>query len=532
MGIELTSIDDLTPELVDNKREELIAFIQEKYPNIDISHGVFSTLVLELSAIFGAKFEEELNRLKSARSMKAIEEDPSLAEDDTVEHILSNYNVSRKTGAYASGSITLLFDKDISYIIPVGYSFRCNGISFVTQQSYVIYSTASTTLSEDNLKLTARKEGGYVCNIDVVAETQGSAGCIKKNTEFEIGTPMSSLIRAYAADNFTGGADVETNAVMVQRFKSGLATPCWGNLYNVESLIRAETSHITDISVIGCGDIEMTRDQCTLFPVSLGGKTDIYIKTAPYSTTKTIIRKAYLQSIDGTVSIWSCSIPYDSLPGFWSITGIYNDEKQAQGELISENNFSFLPSLNTEDCFFSKYQSRDIEFTTPVIEKIEVGDTLEFEIALLGCPYIDEIQDIVSSPALKPISSDVLVHAPIPCTVYVTIHLNYNPSVELNEEQQFQIQQSLASFINNTGFNQSLLVSDLIPLVQENLVSQQKIAGIQLDGIILSPQLKYKRVSSNQYLQIPEIPSEGITPRITAYYTQPENIAFDFNTEI
>ena len=532
MGIKLTSIDDLTSEQVESKREELIAFVQEKYPEIDISHGVFSTLVLELSAIFGAKFEEEMNRLKSARSMKAIEDDPTLADDDAVEHILSNYNVSRKSGAFASGSITLLFAKNISYIIPAGYSFICNGISFATQQSYTIYSTNSSVISSDSLILTPRKEGGYICNIDVMAEEAGSAGCIRKNSEFEIVTPMASLIKAYATDDFTGGADVETNSIMLNRFKAGLATPCWGNRYNVEALIRAETSHIVDISVVGCGDIEMTRDQNTVFPVSLGGKTDIYIKTAPYSATKTLIRKAYLQNTDGNECVWSLNIPYDGFPGFWTVTSIYNNEKEIQGEIISENNFSWLLGLESKDCFFTKYQARDIEFTTPKALDLTVGTVLEFEVSLSGCPYIDEIQNIVSKTALKPISSDVLVHAPIPCTVYTTVHLNYNSNAELSEDQQLEIQKTVAAFINNTGFNQTLLVSDLIPLIQNHLVSQQKIASIQLDGIILSPQLKYKRVSSNQYLQIPEIPSEGITPRVTAYYTQPEFVSFDFNTEI
>lgn len=532
MGIQLTSIDDLTADNVDNKREELIAFIQEKYPEIDISHGVFSSLVLEVSAIFGAKFEEEMNRLKAARSLKAIEEDSTLADEDTVEHILSNYNVNRKEGGYASGTITLLFSKNISYIVPVGYTFLCNGISFITRQSYAIYSTNSTVISPDNLILTERKDGGYTCNIEVVAETAGSAGCVKKNTEFEVITPLASLIKAYAADDFTGGTDTETNAEMVNRFKAGLATPCWGNRYNIEALIRAETSHITDISVIGCGDVEMTRDKSSVFPISLGGKTDIYIKTAPYSTTKTVTKKAYLQDIDGSTCHWCTSIPYDSLPGFWSILSIYSNEKEADGTLIEEHNFSFLLGLETKDCFFSKYQARDIEFTTPLIAGVNIGDTLEFEIALSGCPYIDEIQTIVRQTKLKPISSDVLVRAPVPCTVYTTIHLNYNASAELTEEQQLNIQKSVAAFINNTGFNQTLLVSDLIPLIQEYLVSSQKIAGIQLDGIILSPQLKHKRISSNQYLQIPEIPSEGITPRVTAYYTQPEYVSFDFNTEI
>lgn len=532
MGIELTSIDDLTADSVNNKRTELATFIQEKYPEIDISRGVFSTLVLELNAIYGAKFEEEMARLKNVRSLKAIEENPELADDETVEHILSNYNVARKAGAYATGSITLLFSKNISYIIPVGYSFICNGVSFITQKSYAIYSTNSVTIDSDSLVLTARKEGGYSCTIEVVAETTGSAGCIKKNSEFEIVTPITSLLKAYAAEDFIGGLDTETNSVMLTRFKSGMATPCWGNRYNVESLIRAETSHITDISVIGCGDVEMTRDQCSLFPVSLGGKTDIYIKTAPYAATKTIKRKAFLQAINGVDYTWSLSIPKDEFPGFWSILSIFNEEKEVQGTIISENNFSFLVGLETEDCFFTSYQARDVEFTTGIVTDLEIGDTLEFDIELSGCPYIDEIQEIVSRKSLKPISSDVIVRAPIPCDVYVTVHLNYDSSVELSEEQQLNIQHKIASFINNIGFNQTLLVSEIIPLIQNELTGQQKIAGIQLDGIILSPQLKYKRVSSNQYLQIPELPSEGITPRVTTYYTKPEYISFDFNTEI
>lgn len=530
MTIEITSIDDLATEDVDNKREELIAFVQEKYPQIDISRGVFSTLVLELSAIFGAKFEEELSRWKSARSIKAIEDDPTLADDDAVEHILSNYNVSRKSGAYATGKVTLVFSKNISYVIPTGFSFISNGITFITSTSYAIYSTNSSVIDSDSLILTATKDGGYSCVIEVTAETAGSAGCVKKNTDFEIVTPIASLLRAYATDDFIGGSDTETNAVMLNRFKSGMATPCWGNRYNIESLIRSETSHIMDISVIGCGDIEMTRDQLTLFPVSVGGKTDIYIKTAPYSTTTTVKQKATLQSINGREYTWTTIIQADSLPGFWAINAISND--YAEGELISEENLSLNENvISTDNCFFTGYQNRIITFTTEPVD-VELYQAMEFDISLYGCPYIDEIHEIVTKDTLKPVSSDVIVRAPIPCDVYATIHLNSSSSTELTEEQLLAIQNTVSTYINNTGFNHTLLVSDLIPLVQEELTGNQKVTGINLDGIILSSGLKHKRISSNQYIQIPEIPSEGITPRVVAYYTRPEMVAFGFNTDV
>lgn len=538
MTIEITSIDNLTKEDVDNKREELIAFVQEKYPTIDISRGVFSTLILELSAIFGAKFEEELNRWKASRSFKAIEEDPTLADDTAVEHILSNYNVSRKSGAYATGTVTLVFSKNISYIVPIGYSLRCNDITFITTQSYAVYSSNSSVIDEDSLVLTPTKDGGYSCKIEVTAETTGSAGCIKKNSDLEIITPITSLVRAYAAEDFVGGSDTETNAVMLNRFKSGLATPCWGNKYNIESLIRAETSHILDLAVAGYGDVEMTRDQLTLFPVSVGGKTDLYVKTAPYSSTITEKLTANLQSIDGNVYTWSTFVPADILPGFWEITGIESELTEEEpdvvsGTLVSEGNYSRNELvISTEDCFFTVYQGREITFTTEPLRSVELWSSFDFNISLYGCPYIDEIHNIVTKDSLKPVSSDVIVRAPIPCDVYATIHLNYNNSSALTDEQQLAIQNALSVYINNTGFNQTLLVSDLIPIVQNELVSGQKIAGIQLDGIILSPNLKRKRISSNQYLKVPNIPSEGITSKITAYYTRPERVSFSYNTEI
>ena len=524
MTIEITSIDDLNQEDVENKREELVAFVQEKYPTIDISRGVFSSLVLELNAILGAKFEQELNRWKSARSIKAIEEDPTLADDDAVDHILSNYNVARKSGAYATGSITLVFAKNISYIIPAGYSFICNGISFITTRSYAIYSTGSTLLDSDSLILTATKDGGYSCNIEVTAETLGSAGCVKKNSEFEIVTPITSLLRAYATDDFVGGSDTETNAVMLNRFKSGLATPCWGNRYNIESLIRSETAHIVDISVIGCGDVEMTRDQLTLFPVSVGGKTDIYIKTAPYSSTTTVKLNATLQSINGLTYTWTILIPAAALPGFWSINSISNLE--TEGTIVSEELLSSDESvISASDCVFTTYQNRIVTFTTPPVNA-NLYQMMEFDVSLSGCPYLDEINEIVTRDSLKPVSSDVIVKAPIPCNVYTTIHLN--SGADLTDEQQLAIQQAISAYINNTGFSHVLLVSELTPLIQAELTGNQRVTGIQLDGIMLSTDLKPKRVSSNQYLQIPEVPTEGITPRVTAYYTRPEMVAFSY----
>ena len=532
MTIEIKSIDDLTAEAVENKRTELVAFIQEKYPEIDLSRGVFSTLILELTAIFGAKFEEELARWKASRSMLAISKDPTLADEDAVDQVLSNYNVNRKAGAYATGKVSLLFSKDISYIIPSGYSFTCNGITFITEQSYLIYNTYSEILDSDSLRLRELKTGGYSCDIEVIATSPGSNGCLRKNTELQVVTPMTSLVKAYAAEDFVGGLDVETNTALLTRFKSGLATPAWGNKYNIESLIRSETNHILDMAIVGCNDIEMTRDQLTLFPISVGGKSDIYIKTAPYSTTKTVELDATLNYIEGDDYIWTVIIPETVLPGFWSVTNFDAVDEALMGELISEVNIP-MGDINQEDCFFTVYQSRLVTFKTEKPQNpIELYSGYKFNITLQGCPYIDEITNIVTSDNLKPIDSDVVVHAPIPCEVYVTVHLNYKSSFEITLEQQLKIRQNLAEFINNIGFNQTLLVSELVPLVTQELTGSQRVSGIQLDGIILTPTLKKKRVSSNQYIKTPDLPSEGITSKITTYYTRVENISFAFNTEV
>ena len=120
MSIVLTSIDSLTAESVQEQQILLAQFLKEAYPELDLSSGVLHDIVLYLHAVLAAKTSAELNRYKSARSLLALTQDPTLADEDTADHILSNFNISRKSARFATGRVKLHFTRDLPVLIPAG----------------------------------------------------------------------------------------------------------------------------------------------------------------------------------------------------------------------------------------------------------------------------------------------------------------------------------------------------------------------------------------------------------------------------
>ena len=114
MSTEVKSINELNEDEVKEQQAILTEFLQEKYPDAVVQYGVMHDLVNYLNAIFSAKERKELENWKSARSLLAITENPDIADEDSVDNVLSNYNVSRQIGTAAYGTIQLEFSEDNS----------------------------------------------------------------------------------------------------------------------------------------------------------------------------------------------------------------------------------------------------------------------------------------------------------------------------------------------------------------------------------------------------------------------------------
>ena len=533
MATEVTKIEQIDEASVKEQQSILTQFIQEKYPDIDVSKGVLHDLVQYLNAIFSAKEQKELENWKNARSLLAITENPDIANADSVDNILSNYNVTRKKGTKANGTIMLEFTEDMSTIVPMGTEFKYNDITFVTEVSYLIYNSDNPNSNVADRVLVQLSDGNYGCVIDVIAEDIGVDGCIKKNTVLEVSN-IPNLFVAYAYDDFYGGTDDEDNTSLINRLKEGIATPCWGNRLNIKSTIvnNRDLDGIVDVSVIGFDDPEMQRDQISLFPISTGGKIDIYAKTAPYTITRTTTTTAVITDVDVDYAYWSATVSADVLPGMWRVTEVkpQNASKYSDNlELLEQHVESTNQDLTILDSCFTVYQNIVIKFRTKIEEGQTPGQYDKFDISCIGLPRITAVQELCNDRNIVPVAADVLVKAAVPCIVSAEIKIRQSKHNPLTELDITNIKSTVASKINNTCFPGLLTTAEIAAAIKHLLDTGQVIAYIQLVGTILGPNNVLYREATHKQLVIPDMPLNYISRNTTTFFSDVSYI--DVTTE-
>ena len=165
MSIEVTTLDELNSTSVQERMEILATMLKEKYPVMDFSSGALNDILVYLMSILAEKTGTEINRYSMARSLKDIQENEELADDELVDRVLSNYNVKRKDASYTTGSVTITFNRDLSVLIPEGTTFTADDTVYTINEGVVVGSTAS----ENSEKLEKLADDTYVYTIDVRA---------------------------------------------------------------------------------------------------------------------------------------------------------------------------------------------------------------------------------------------------------------------------------------------------------------------------------------------------------------------------
>ena len=323
---------------------------------------------------------------------------------------------------------------------------------------------ASTSNASNTLTLMAN--GRYAVQIPVTAETSGAKSPVEAGAVF--GTELADVVSVYAQSDFTAGSDAESNSALTTRLASGMATSCWGNRYQAEALIRRQVPAVCAVSITGFGDAEMTRDQLVCLPISVGGKADIYVKTAMesriYSCTANFVR------MKGVSEEWTVNIPASAFPGCYRATAAKKDGSSypvASQQVISG-------AEGTAD------QVLCITFLKDDLSAARTADT--FDIVLEGQSDINTVADIFTSESLKPVTEDVRVISARPAFVNLTVYLSQYAD---NEDA---IRAALSSAIDSSGFCGKLSLSELLTAALPCLVPGQKIweirSSVELWGFI------------------------------------------------
>jgi hypothetical protein len=542
------TINDLSADTVQQSEEFLIQFLKDQYPSLDLTEGrVLRNLLIRPAAIFHALNQTNIDQLRQSMSLQAIEENPSIATESTVDAVLSNYRVTRDQGSKSKGQIVIVIRDLVATTINAGTVFLADGLVFTNLLSFVGVTTQAVIIDDTNRLITKRTDGYYSFVIDVEAAEVGPQYDIMRNTRLTTTGTIPNLIDIYTLDNFSGGRSQESNQDLIDRFQQGITPPVFSGRNQIEALMRETVAGLKQVSIIGFNDAEMQRDRHNLFAISTGGKADIYAQTAAVPAEVILTKQAVL--VDAENSIWQVSIGRDDAPGYYKIISILPENSSladSSFEVLSEvRGLDLTPdgSYFTPEIFsliegaYSRYQTAVIRFvdTTPLTDNTSSSSSSSsgpvtvlrnYSVRVLAMPYIRDLQNLANTRSVRNPQADYLVRAPIPifCTIDMTINYKFDSDIpDINA-----VKQSLADRVANLGFDMGQLPASIVfDAVQSAMATRGTLTISPLDmlGIMRKPTGELIQLRSANALVVPDLPEEEITSRTTIFYLPADSIS-------
>lgn len=546
MGLKVTALAELDPDLVAQTQAELTQLIQERHPDVELTGGVMHDLVAYFAGgISGGVNQTEINRVLQSRSLLALDQNAALADDEELaDHIFSNFRVSRNDGTPARGEIAIVVTGSTSVIVAAGARFTASGVTFVADAAFTARPPGTTVTSDNERVLEPVSGDQYVFSIDATAVANGTAGNIRRNTRLTPTRSIDRYVTIYAATDFSGGTDTETNEEVITRLQQGIAAKAWSNRTNIVALIKeqpafAQTLHY---SIVGAGNPELLRAWHTIFPIALLGRCDIYARTTEIPKSITLRKTAVLVDVVAGGSIWQFNVAKEDAPGFYEVDQVLlpdSDPNLDSGfEVTSDvrgfdlTGDGFLPDIVTAvEAVYSPFQTAVIRFldTETSTVSLAIGDTAEYDVILATMPLVAELQAFLADRDVRDPGGDLLVKAAVPC--FLSINFNIEQAAGETAPDVDAIRLAIAARVNSLDFPGQLHASIVADVVHNYLSRRQAVGPIEMHGRIRQPDGTMSYVRHSQVLELPEKPSEMTTGRTVALLLDAEDIGISVVTK-
>jgi len=539
MALEITSLKELDTAQIDAMFATFTQLLQERHPDVELTRGVFHDLVVYLNATLNAAIRENIARVLASNSLQQINANPALADAALVDKVLSNFNLTRDTGARAVGEVTIVLNQPVQTTISSAVTFSADGIQFRPTLSFVALLPGTTATQDYEREMLAVGDGTYTVNILVQAVVVGTGGNIRRNTKLTCDTIINNSARAFAASDFVNGAAPLSNADYVSRLSGGLAAKVIGGRQNYIATIRnqAAFANIPHISVLGCGDPEQFRDQHGLFPISGGGKIDIYCQTNAGAQEREHILPAVYKGQAATGALWQVAIPRDLAPGLYEVVRVARPlDTTATGYSISRDDrtrdfdgLDFAPDLRGPESAYTRYQTAVIQFvdTDTSSSGLTVNSsTALYSVTTASLPLIAEIQDFLSDRDNRSRAADVVVKAAVPC--FTKISFDIRKDANAAEADTAPIKTAIVAAVREVGFSGQLHASRISAAVQPFLSGRASVGAIDMFGRIRRPDGSVGYIRDSAVLQIPNDPGHMVTGRTTAFLVNEADISISF----
>lgn len=540
MAIQLTDLNDLPPEQIESMFLTLSQLVQERHPEVELTRGVFHDLVLYFTSVLNATMQENIDRVLQSNSLQRIKNNPALADAEIVDQVLSNYNLTRDQGAPATGLVTIVSPFDSLVTITPSLSLRPeNGsdVIFSPTETFRLLSSGSTPTSDNERVLSRLRDGVFTATIPVSARIVGRVGNVARNTQMRPDFMPNNVSEIYATEDFVTGRDPATNEDYISRLAPALSAKTIGGRQSYVSTIRSQEpfDSIRHISIIGAGDEEQHRDQHGLFPISGGGKVDIYIQSHAYAKTRRYFLTATYVGPGVVGSRWQISLGRDQAAGLYEFLRVANPEDNTSNgyEIVNEirgvdlSNLDFVPSIKyVSEGAYTRYQTAVIHFDDTdksILNLVPQQSKAVYAVDVALMPYVDGVQDFLADRDRRSRTTDVLVRGAIPCFTNVSFQIRKNNN---DVDPDFAaIRSAVSETVAEVGFTGQLHASRIAAAVQRLLSGKQAIGAIDMFGRIRRPDGQQIYIRDNTLLRIPDNPQHLISGRTTSFLTRPEDVS-------
>ena len=533
MSIKIDDFANLPTDEVTTEQTRLIALASAFNPSHDFQAGVLRDVVLKLSALLGTSLGQDWTRLKSSGTIYDINLDPTIADDDIVNALLSNYGMHRREGVKSAGSITIVLTAQSEISIPAGSAFVANGLTYVADQTYSTHRTSSTVISDNDRLLVARTDGTWSFSIGVIAQNAGPEYRLTRNSLVVPSFSINAFQKAFASNDFSDGTNTETNAELIADIANGMSAQILSNRANMSALLVANFPDTVGSSLIGAGDVEMSRDNRSIFPISPGGRADWYIKSQLYPSTKTLVKACSLVSVSGTAGTWQCTLTRTEAAGAYEVISVLPiGVPQESGTLtissssrgVDTSGLSTYPDIVGDEVSFTRYQTLTVTFIDDTTDHsaLSIGSERTYSIAVRYMEAIAAIQDYSQQIGIQNYGGDLLVKAAIPC--FVTIGMTIHKTESMATPDLEEIKQAISVLINQTEFPAHLTTSQISDVVHNYLDSPAGVSSMVLSGRTIKPDGSERIDSSTSRLEALNLPELGVSKNTVTFFCDTNDI--------
>lgn len=537
MAIAITDLNELAPEKIETMFTTLSQLMQERHPEVELTRGVFHDLVLYFSSVLNAVMQENIDRVLQSNSLQRIKDNPALADAEVVDQVLSNYNLQRDPGQAATGLATVVIPFAVTVNVAAATELRANDIVFNPTTSFQILPPGSTAVLDSERVMSPVGDGTYIATIPVRATEIGKVGNVARGTTLVPNFMPANVTAIYATADFIDGRDPATNEDYIAKLAPALAAKTIGGRQSYIATIRSKAPFdtIPHISILGAGDPEQQRDQHGLFPVSGGGKVDIYIHSSNYPQTQ----EHFLEAVyvgPGTIgSRWQIVMDREIAAGFYEVIRIAKpDDKTSTGyQVVNEtrgvdfSNLDFVPAIKyLHESAYTRYQTVTVQFDdvdTTILNLVPNQSRAIYSVVTAGLPYVADVQDFLADRDRRSRTTDVLVRAAIPCFTKIAFQIRKDANDAAPDFDA--IRRAVSARVASVGFTGQLHASHIAAAAQQLLTGKQAIGSIDMFGRIRKPDGQVVYIRDNTLLQIPDNPQHLITGRTVAFLTSPDDVS-------